>query len=535
MSRRFVLFGLSVGIALGLLTGCKPSADRLPGSVQTSAGEPPDEFYLPAEVRRHLEAGNTNAAIGAIGRILQTETNSERRVHLFGLEQRLMLRCGREEEAKARILSLIGKDDALVGSGLGIIPEDLWRRGEHAALDKWLETLIASPLQPPLLAQVYAMRTSSLAERGEVSRLVELVPETMARLGDDRTRLVWLQPLGALLGNNDLDGLSRLLDTLRQWTAERPQVRVLHAVFSIRLLLAKGELLQAAQNIRENLETLGEGEANDVLRHFFDCAIRADKFDEVERMFEFTVAHKGIESLPGTTAVRAWLDAAQKRGGEALMSRLEELEKKGVAAPTMEAHYSARFFDVLKADPGATAPRLIAMGKRIIPRLGETNRIEQVRALLLDAAVLTDDYEAALGILQDGYRASDKAWREMAENKLRAHLALRQGNKQEAVERFRSFMRYIAEHGENTTDPVSGLTYTREMTLARNALRIADILSSMSDTNAAFDAYREAQSYYTRALTNLPPDSAESRFVRSELDKLSTTLGLATQIKENKQ
>ncbi|MGQ9661625.1 MAG: hypothetical protein ACUVWX_04700 [Kiritimatiellia bacterium] len=518
-----------------LLWACGPQVPRASVSGLETNGEEEAEFLLPRNVRELLVAGNTNEAVLAIAGLLATETNTGRRAHLFGLEQRLMLDAGRIEDAQNRLLGWIGKDDALVGATMGIIPAELSRRNQQEALDKWLEKLIASNLPPGLLGRVYNWRAFVLAERNDIPRLLELLPETMARLGGEMSRTIWGEPFEVLLAKRNLDGLEELLTGLSQWTGERPTVETLRMIYSIRLLLARGQFAEAEKKIREAFEKVAETDANELARQFLDLTVRNGMLDEADRMAEFVISKRGMETSGGRIAVRAWLDTAQKRGGLALTGRLEELEKRGLATDTLQAYYVARFFDALKPDAAATAPRLIALGRRLILNLQDTNRLDEVRALIMDAAVLTDDYETALGVLGEGYRAADTNWRQMAENKLRAHLALKQGNKQEAVERFRSFMRYIEQHGESTTDPVSGLTYTKGMTLARNALRIAEILASMNDVAGAEAARREARSYYEKALTNLVPNSAESKFVREELQKLSEPARRETQQKETRQ
>jgi hypothetical protein len=209
-----------------------------------------------------------------------------------------------------------------------------------------------------------------------------------------------------------------------------------------------------------------------------------------------------------------------------------------------------------EADPPAELRRLDAAGvppARLVPvvrdrfhRLARGDRPEATRALAdfaealaarcereldrtllmivaLDGRFVAGDYAGALAIL-DGRKIPgwDEDWYEVSASKVRAHKALQEGRAAEAVPHFRKFMTALAGTRRSLEpDPVTGLTFTREMLLGRNAARIAELLEQAGEATAAQAARSEAQDYYRQALARLPADGREAAQVREELAKLA--------------
>ena len=138
----------------------------------------------------------------------------------------------------------------------------------------------------------------------------------------------------------------------------------------------------------------------------------------------------------------------------------------------------------------------------------------------MDGAVVLDDYELALQMLEDGFRSDEAEWHAMAVNKIKAHIALKEGRVEDAIARFRDFVKNVESWESATTDPTTGIKYTREMTLGRNARRIGELYASIDKQAEAMAAFAEARGYLEEALAQVKPDSREHALIAAELESI---------------
>jgi tetratricopeptide (TPR) repeat protein len=164
---------------------------------------------------------------------------------------------------------------------------------------------------------------------------------------------------------------------------------------------------------------------------------------------------------------------------------------------------------------------MLDVGKRISK--GELTEADQIRIkiLMFDGAFLMDDYDAVLTALLEGVPERDEDWHEMAINKVSAHKALKEGNIDEAIKRFREFMEVTDRTWKDAqVDPSTRIRHSREMIMGFNARRIGNILKEAGRAEEAGKAYREAVDYYEAALEQAEPDSPEHRKIVSDLGEI---------------
>jgi tetratricopeptide (TPR) repeat protein len=142
-----------------------------------------------------------------------------------------------------------------------------------------------------------------------------------------------------------------------------------------------------------------------------------------------------------------------------------------------------------------------------------------LRGMIMDSCFRLEDYERTLRLLDQGVPGQDEQWHKMMINKVKAHLALKEGRKQEAVDRFRAFMEYIRTQAMDQTDPVTGNRITKEEILGLNAKRIGDILASMGQDEDARAMYKSARESYQAALERTSPGPEYDR-IQAELGKI---------------
>jgi tetratricopeptide (TPR) repeat protein len=161
-----------------------------------------------------------------------------------------------------------------------------------------------------------------------------------------------------------------------------------------------------------------------------------------------------------------------------------------------------------------------ALAVRLAPLVGSDETRNTLKTMVLDASFVSDDYDSALDILRQGIADRDESWHLMAISKVEAHKALKEERPRDAVKHFREFMAaFSAAKDEITSDPVTGVIFSREMILGRNAKRIGDIYKEIPDDEAATKAYAEARGYYQKALA-AEQDREAIKIINQELSEV---------------
>jgi len=139
---------------------------------------------------------------------------------------------------------------------------------------------------------------------------------------------------------------------------------------------------------------------------------------------------------------------------------------------------------------------------------------------VLDGAFIVENYDLAIHMLEQGIPGKDKTWHEMSLPKVKAHRAMAQKKPREAVKYFREFMNsWLASDQEEEYDPTSGIAYSREWLLGRNAFRIAGILDSIPDKAEADKARAEAKAFFKVALEKAKGDTEAMKLLNEEIKK----------------
>jgi hypothetical protein len=160
---------------------------------------------------------------------------------------------------------------------------------------------------------------------------------------------------------------------------------------------------------------------------------------------------------------------------------------------------------------------LCALGERILSVCKDENTVNNVKVKILDGAFLVENYDLAVQMLEQGIPGKDKTWHEMSIPKVKAHRAMAQKNPREAVKCFREFMNaWVTSNQEEEYDPTSGIAYSREWILGRNANRIAKILDSIPDKAEADKARAEAKEYFKVAVEKAKADAEATRLIKEE-------------------
>ena len=75
---------------------------------------------------------------------------------------------------------------------------------------------------------------------------------------------------------------------------------------------------------------------------------------------------------------------------------------------------------------------------------------------------------------------------------------------------------WINSKQEEEYDPTSGIAYSKEWILGRNANRIANILDSIPDKAEADKAREEAKNYFRTAIKKAAADAEATKLIKEE-------------------
>jgi hypothetical protein len=214
-------------------------------------------------------------------------------------------------------------------------------------------------------------------------------------------------------------------------------------------------------------------------------------------------------------AARIWVESGVAGDKKSLPERLDALLKAKVSPVQVGTLYDRYFYEMV-ADLDIIR-NLCATGERILASCTDETTVNNVKVKVLDGAFLVNNFDLAVHMLEQGIPGKDKAWHEMSLPKVKAHRAMAQNKPREAVQYFREFMNtWITSKQEEEFDPTSGIAYSREWILGRNANRIANILDSIPDKAGADQARAEAKAYFKIAVQKASKDADAIRLITEE-------------------
>jgi hypothetical protein len=205
-------------------------------------------------------------------------------------------------------------------------------------------------------------------------------------------------------------------------------------------------------------------------------------------------------------AARIWVDIGMLANKRVLPERLVTLLDAKVQAEQVAMLFERYFYEFVEAPD--IIKTLCVIGERITGECSDEETKNSLKIKLLDGAFITENYDLALKMLEGGIPDKPPEWHAMSIPKVKAHRALVQNKPQEAIGFFREFMQVMTDKGpDEEHDPTTGVAYSKEWILGRNAHRIATLYDSISDTTNAAKAREEAKAYLAAAYPKAEKDA----------------------------
>ena len=509
-SRAIPVLALLAALTL-LPAGCRKPFTPEP---EPATGEDLQQFHT--ELRELLQAGETNAVIDFLAARLSDPAWAGFRPGLFRDMLIMLIQAGNVEEAEQRLLANLPNEE-LAQAGLGIVRSH-YRRTKGAKSSQWTEDLLGADLPPSLRPTVLVWYGEDLFADGRFQHVLDTwLP--MVRDGTDAKTVpkVLEAMLRSLLRSAALDQVDMLTQCIEEVLPATPVLRSLIAVTRTESLRARKDWEKLDRHIRQAADSLADGDFERCLRIASRSGAKEDPA-RLDRLYAFVIEKQDSKTNSVVFASRQWVQSAVARKDDgALLDRLDTALGKGVKSKHLLYALRNGAYHVLQSGNAKNKERLLAIAERMDSALEADREKAHIRMLLLDAAFMDEDYQRAVDLVEARIPDKDDAWHNMALGKLRAHLALKNGNTNDAVRHFREFMKHVETWEQTEKDPATGVQHTKEMTLGLNAKRIGDLLTAAGDKEGARKAYAEARGYYAAALKEANPESPELELIQKEM------------------
>ena len=144
-----------------------------------------------------------------------------------------------------------------------------------------------------------------------------------------------------------------------------------------------------------------------------------------------------------------------------------------------------------------------------------------MRERRLDGFFLVNDYDGAVAMLDQGLDGRTPEWCKSTAAKLRAHKAMDNGEKKEAIKQLQIFIDYMlsdAMKDFEDSDPANGVVYSREWVAAKNYMRCATLSQEAGDEKAKAEYTQKAVPLYKTALEKAKDDEVSIKELKKEMN-----------------
>ena len=324
-----------------------------------------------------------------------------------------------------------------------------------------------------------------------------------------------------MIREKQLDAVPSLLAFLDKHGTGDPNWKALMTSIRTELLMAKDQWPAAADLVRQAGAELPDASLAGLLAGFLDRCAEAGQW-ELSDGFPTEMLDR-TRDKPSTreVAARAWVNGAEaRRNAKLTLQRMQDLSMMQVGTPTMIRLVEDAYRVVMDAGTNDDIRAYVNLCDSLLSQVGTEPERNALKGFMMDGDFRLEDYAGTLKLLEDGFPGQSRSWQDMMINKVKAHLALKEGRNKEAVERFQKFMQYVQAEAMDQTDPVTGIRVTKEAILGLNAKRIGDIFASMGEKEEARKAYATARDKYRAALERARGNTNEYGSVEEELKKI---------------
>lgn len=504
---------LSFLSAPSLLTGCRPSPEKLAAREAKISQEVDEQF---AKLQELQMAGKIADAIALTDKALKTRRFAAHKERFFTQKIDLLLADNKDKEAGDLIVSTWNSDPALARTVSGRLYNHYQQTNNGPGLLAWCKRLLGlGPTLPAdLRLQVLGWQLTTTFAQKDPAAAQASIDAALATLRADEAVPLLQSALGALIDGGQHAFALTLVQYVGSKNAEATY-RNLTVTLTLRCVLAAGDWEKFPAAFQTCVSQLPDEPLAKLLRTVFGSLQKGGQRDLLEQSSKQVIFNATDKTNAVNLAARTWVETGVAADKKMLPERLDALLNAKVSPVQVGSLFDRYFYEMVEKPEIIRS--LCSIGERILANCADEATVNNVKVKVLDGAFITENFDLAVQMLEKHIPGKDQAWHDMSLPKVKAHRAMAQKKPREAVQYFREFMNaWIASKQEEEFDPTTGIAYSREWILGRNANRIAGILDSIPDKAEADKARAEAKDYFKTALEKAQKDPEALKLLKEE-------------------
>lgn len=474
-----------------------------------------------ASLQEALRDGKMAEAISRLESGLRVKDYAVHRPLMFRWLVEALLRGQGPDAAEARCLQAVA-DPELFAVGFQALVDHYVAAQAFGRLAIWGEQVKAVELPPRLRREGFRINLLALSQLGEREALTNGVVECIRVLPPEDSLLVVRDLVQMVLPLADHDGMTALLDVVWAAGEGNPGMRSFIQLTRLRERLDSPMPEQAEAFFYQIATELSDQDLRVAVRLLVEAMTKAQRWAVGDRLCAYVLDHAAGRLEVLSAAAHGWvsLGIGGQASSSALTGRLRTLDQLGLGLADEVELFRDVLYEAARREDKVFVAELLAFGLELYGRPAPDDRTQAtIRSSLLDGYFLLERYEAALEVFNAmGADETSEAYGWII-NKIKAHIAERDGDVDGAVRRYRAFMVDIQKNWVGSErDPTSGIRYSKAMALGFNARRIGDIYKRAGRLEEARAAYAEARAQFEAAQTTLTEkDGAEREFILGQL------------------
>ena len=514
LSRVAIMCLFVVGTALLCGTGCKPSAEKA-AAREAQINQEIEALF--AQIQTMRTDGRLADADKLVDAGLNTAKYKSQKTRFFCQKIDLLLAQNNDAQASEQVQQAWHSEPELARAVFGQIHTYYLQKSAYKDIARWCKSLLnlGDLLPADLRPQVLDWQLAAALASRDIEDAKASTDNVVASLKPEDAAPLLQRSFNGLVDANQLDFAKALILHLDGHKAESPLYHNLVVTLTLRCVLAANDWGNFKPTFGACVTQLPDDQLLPLLRTAFTALQKSGKNDLAEASSKQVIDTALEKTGSVNLASRIWVECGVAADKKRLPERLDALLNAKVS-PIQVGNLFDRYFYEMVSDLDIIRS-LCTIGERILAMCSDENTVNNVKVKVLDGAFIVDNFDLAVHMLEQGIPGKDKAWHDMSLPKVKAHRAMAQKKPREAVQYFREFMNtWITSKQEEEFDPTSGVAYSREWILGRNANRIAGILDSIPDKEEADKARAEAKDYFRIAIQKASKDVEAARLIKEE-------------------
>ncbi|MDE0837863.1 MAG: hypothetical protein OSB41_02325, partial [Kiritimatiellae bacterium] len=449
------------------------------------------------------------------------------RVKVFAYHLDALTSAGDVEQAQLLLLEGLEAKDSAALAAFGTITSRLRTLADFEELLRWTMALVNNDtIDGAMRSHALVWHVSTLLGNEHTEQILALIPKCVALNPKREFEVLFGSVFNSWSQRKAFESVDLGLNTLSSAIAADSELQNFLAFQTVTLSIARDVWAEAAATFRNQADALDDRSQRALFGRLVAGASSKSAWVLLDEFSDYVLENMSPNASLRDAAALAWMGCAKKRMMiDVLPQRIRRIFEAKVSVRTLLNTYSTALYTSMLGEHPVVLAELLAFGDKITPTLTEASDKKALASLTFDGAFMLEDYDRVLVALDAGLPDKDEAWHAMARNKVLAHKALKEGDHEQAVKRFRSFLEYVDKTWVTAeSDPSTGVRHSREMALGFNAKRIADIQRTSGDLAGAMVSYRDSLAYYSDALAQTEAQPKAHALVSAAIKELEEIL-----------